>query len=101
MLIYTTILFFKESNDFLQQRFFKLLKSESKNMYNVTEDLKMLFFWTFYSSKNPENNFTIDEMFLEYQISILEWFLKDHMTLKTGVMADGFAITKINYILKF
>ncbi len=23
---------------------------------------------------------------LEQQISILEWFLKDHMTLKTGVM---------------
>ncbi len=25
-------------------------------------------------------------MFLEQQISILEWFLKDHVTLKTGVM---------------
>ncbi len=25
--------------------------------------------------------------FLEQQISILEWFLKDHVTLKTGVVA--------------
>ncbi len=27
-----------------------------------------------------------EEMFLELQISILEWFPKDHVTLKTGVM---------------
>ncbi len=27
------------------------------------------------------------EMFLEQQISILESFLKDHVTLKTGVMS--------------
>ncbi len=27
------------------------------------------------------------QMFLEQQISILEWFLKDHVTLKTGEMA--------------
>ncbi len=25
-------------------------------------------------------------MFLERQISILEWFLKDHVTLKTGLL---------------
>ncbi len=27
------------------------------------------------------------EMFLEHQISICEWLLYDHVTLKTGVMA--------------
>ncbi len=27
-------------------------------------------------------------MFLEHQISILEWFLKDHVTVRTGVMDD-------------
>ncbi len=27
-------------------------------------------------------------MFLQQQISILEWFLKDHVTLKTGVMNE-------------
>ncbi len=41
-------------------------------------------------------------MFLEHQISILEWFLKDHVTLKTGVMMlkIQLCITGINYILK-
>ncbi len=33
-------------------------------------------------------------MFLKLQISILEWFLKDHVTLL-------FATTEINYILKY
>ncbi len=39
----------------------------------------------------------------EQQISILEWFLKDHVTLKTGVMIkiENVAfITEINYSLK-
>ncbi len=41
-------------------------------------------------------------MFLEHQISILQWFLKYHVTLKTEVMAaENFAITGINYILKY
>jgi len=36
-------------------------------------------------------------MFLEHQILILEWFLTDHVTLKTGVMM--LKITGINYTL--
>ncbi len=42
-----------------------------------------------------------DMMFLDQQISILEWFLKDHVTLKTGVMMlkIQLRITEINYIL--
>jgi len=42
-------------------------------------------------------------MFLEHQISMLEWFLKDHVTLKTGVMMlkIQLCITGINYILKY
>jgi len=36
-------------------------------------------FWTFYSSKNSEKK-------IVPQISILQLFLKDHVTLKTGVM---------------
>ncbi len=41
-------------------------------------------------------------MFLEQQISILDWFLKDHVTLKTGVMMLKIQLcsTEINYILK-
>ncbi len=45
----------------------------------------MLFFWTFYSSKNPEkiylavfNNY--NKYFFEQQIRILERFMKDHVT---------------------
>jgi len=42
-------------------------------------------------------------MFLEQQIIILDWFLTDHVTLKTGVMMRKiqFCITGINYILKY
>ncbi len=42
-------------------------------------------------------------MCFEYQISILEWYMKDNVTLKTVVMMlkIQFAITGINYILKY
>ncbi len=36
--------------------------------------------------------FYIDNMFLEHQISKMEWFLKDHVTLKTGVMAAEYSV---------
>ncbi len=40
-------------------------------------------------------------MFLEQQISILDWFLKDHVPLMTGVMLLKIQIyiAEINYIL--
>ncbi len=60
----------------------------------------MLLFLTFYSSKNPEKSITVSTKLLRSttffsiankkkleQISILEWFLNDHVTLKTGVRA--------------
>ncbi len=64
----------------------------------------IFFFFTFYSSNISEKTFTIliiSEMFLEQQISILEGFLKDHVTLKTGVMMLKIQLcsTEINYIL--
>ncbi len=40
------------------------------------------------------------ESVFEYQISILEWYLKDHVTLKTRVMTadnSAFAFVGINY----
>ncbi len=42
-------------------------------------------------------------MFLEEQISITEVFLKDHVTLQTGVMMLKIHlwITEINYIIKY
>ncbi len=39
------------------------------------------------------------KLLLEQRISILEWFLKDHVTLKTGVMMH--CKTGINYIRTF
>ncbi len=39
-------------------------------------------------------------MFVEQQISILEWFLKDHVTLKTGA-ENSALITAVNYILQY
>ncbi len=40
-------------------------------------------------------------MFIEQQISI-EWFLKDHVILKTGVIMQKIQLcfTEINYIVK-
>jgi len=42
-------------------------------------------------------------MDLEHQISTLEWFLMDHVTLKTGCWYFSFAITWImeNYYFTF
>jgi len=37
-------------------------------------------------SSNNLLQYVAQEMFLEQQISILEWVLKDHVALKTGVM---------------
>jgi len=39
-------------------------------------------------------------MFLDQQIIILELFLKDHVTLKTGVMMLKIQLWWINYMLK-
>ncbi len=74
---------------------------------------KCCYFELLYSSNNTKNVYSIDKhirlhiffnkIFLEQQISTLEWFLKDHVTLKTGVMMlkIQLCITVINYILKY
>ncbi len=55
----------------------------------------MLLVWTFYSSKILKNHGFLQKYlavnakynrFAEQQIIILEWFLKDHVTLNTGVL---------------
>ncbi len=53
---------------FYQLSCIKLIKSNSKDMYNVV--------------KNPETTKLILTCFHEQQISILEWFLKDHVIMK-------------------
>ncbi len=40
-------------------------------------------------------------MFLEQQISILEWFLKDHVTLKSGIMMLKLQLFRKNSYFKF
>jgi len=52
----------KEINTFIQQGCIQLIRSDIKDIYNVTR---------YFYSKNP---------------GILEWFLKDQVTLKTGLM---------------
>ncbi len=47
-------------------------------------------------NNNIVDNNGIITMFLEQQISILEWFLKDHVTLKTGVMMLKFSFARRN-----
>ncbi len=55
---------------------------------------------SFYKKILESNVFNIDndkKMFLEQQISILLWFLKNNVTLKTGVMMQiNLRITGIN-----
>ncbi len=101
----------------------KLIRCDSKGIYYKIS--KYLFFKEIifdisvhhHQKKNPKtmyqsvhtnikqnNCFKIhNNLFLEQQISILEWFLKDHVTRKTGVMmlTIQLNITEINNILKY
>ncbi len=76
----------------------------------------MQFFLTCYSSENPEKMhhgfykntvlsskivFNIDNKKCLCQISILQWFLKNHVTLKTSHNVPSCTITGINYNLKY
>ncbi len=70
----------------------------------------MLFFLTLYSSTNPgekkiyqfQQKYEAVQLH-EQQISILEWFLKNHVILKTGVMMLKIQLCnqRLNYILKY
>ncbi len=40
-------------------------------------------------------------MFIKHQISILKWFLKNHVTLKTGVMAAAKNRNKIHFKIQW
>jgi len=59
----------------------------------LTVHLYLLFYFfvcVFLSNQGKSNSmfFTliIEKKNIEHQISILDWFLKDHVTLKTGAM---------------
>ncbi len=80
-----------------------------KNILKVLIKINYVF-WTFYSSKIPGKTVSwflpksyaatkFSRIFLEQQICILKWFLKDHVTL-TGVMMLKIQIdiTGVTYI---
>ncbi len=111
-LIYTTVpfkslgyLFFfgKEINTFIQQRCINLIKSDSKDIYCITKE--------FYYKKSCSFEFSIHQKILKKKkiqhslhkninTSMLELFVKDHVTLKTGVMvAVNSALPLQAYIL--
>jgi len=51
--------------------------------------------------KNIKSAVSTCEMLLEHQISILQWFLKEYVTLKTGIMMlNILCFTWIHFILK-
>ncbi len=71
----------------------KLIKSkeqqDSKELYIDQKKFiyRKLFSWTFYSNNPVFHIDNIMKWFLSTKSAISEWFLKDHVTLKTGVMA--------------
>ncbi len=78
---------------FIKQRSIKLIKSDSKDLHCYT--LKFLFSKEYSKKRFHKNNkqhnlFIIVTINIDNKcfLSILEWFLKDHVTLKTGVMAS-------------
>jgi len=61
------------------------------------------FMWIYFNTVMPllhssESHDPSELMFLEHQIIILEWFLKDHVTLKTDA-ENSALITGKKYIL--
>ncbi len=70
----------------------KMHQTDQKlDFYKVTTDFPKILGSTI--------DLNINKMLLEQQNSVSEWFLKDHVTLKTAEFS--FAITGINYILKY
>ncbi len=74
-----------------------IIKKDCFHSSKNTKKRKLKKTW---SSTTVFNIHDKKEMFLEQQISILEWFLKDHVTLKTEVMMlkIQLCIIGINYI---
>ncbi len=53
----SNILFSKEKKCFIQHGHIKLIKSDCKNLYNVTNCGSIVVLLTFYSSENPNNKY--------------------------------------------
>jgi len=76
-------------------RFF--LSSSQQGLIKVSNSKNAFLLNVLFNPENPEKichgfqqlncfqHWSLQEIFLAQQISILEWFLKDHVTLKTGL----------------
>ncbi len=94
-------------------KYLPLCSAEQRNSYRfgttwgwVNYDIIFIFGWTIPLSLNniSDQTYCINSLNLTFiSISILEWFLKDHVTLKTGVrmLKIQLCITEINYSLKY
>ncbi len=78
--------FFNDINTFIQQRRIKLIYTLQQIILkkSITVSIKKILSYTIVFIVNINN-------------SLIEWFLIDHVTLKTGVMAVeiSFAITEV------
>ncbi len=75
-------LFFFERNEYsARTHTFKWSKSDSKDIYNVTKYFYFIHNFLFIKEKTYHAFHKNIKHFLEHQISILKWFLKDHVTL--------------------
>ncbi len=80
---------------FMQQGHINFIRGDSEDIYNVTKVYILI--------KCSIDLYIHQRILKKQQISILEWFLKNHVTLKTGVMMlkIQLCITGINNILKY
>ncbi len=99
---------FEVSKIFLKKLILLLVKLDSKELTKNIYFKQILFFWTFHFQTIKDWKIWIYIYFFFFtffkqKVCILQWFLKDHMTLKTGVMMQKIqlCITWINNILKF
>ncbi len=110
MIFFLIVKLFFKINTFIQQVHIKLIKNDFYTVLFQINAVLLNFLFTkqsWYTSTNILSSityFNIDNnnVFIEQQISILEWFLIDHVTLKTGVMMlkIQLCIKGINYILR-
>ncbi len=88
----------KEINIFIQQACINQNWQNKQNIYFFQNPEKIVFLQKISSSTMVFNICEVKKCFLEQQIGILEWFLKDHVTLKTAVMMLKIQLWSKEYI---
>ncbi len=81
-----------------------MIKSESKDIFDVQKiSISNKYLWNNYFEVISQNYEAEAAHLIYQQISILKWFLKNHVTLKTGVKTLNIqlCITGIIYIIKY